>query len=96
MVYVNVLNGTSGISQVSNNVSQIYIYPNPNNGNFIIEPNSTDKQTLQVFDVNGKLVLTQSINGTTNIDASNLAEGVYNLSLQNANGVVNKRLVIVR
>ena len=57
---------------------------------------SSSKQTLQVFDVNGKLVLSQTINGKTNIDATNLAEGVYNLSLINATGVVNKRLLIVK
>jgi len=57
---------------------------------------SSSKQTLQVFDVNGKLVLSQTINGKTNIDATNLAEGVYNLSLINQNGVVNKRLLIVK
>ena len=57
---------------------------------------SSSKQTLQVFDVNGKLVLSQTINGAANIDASNLAEGVYNLSLINATGVVNKRLIIVK
>ncbi|HTA61296.1 MAG TPA: T9SS type A sorting domain-containing protein, partial [Bacteroidia bacterium] len=87
---------TTGINQLLNNNNQITIYPNPTNNYFTIETTSTDKQTLQVFDVNGKLVLMQTINGKTNVDASNLAEGVYNLSLQNTNGVVNKRLVIVR
>jgi len=87
---------TAGINQITNIDNQLNIYPNPTSTNFVIETSSTDKQTLQMFDVNGKLVLTQSINGKTNIDASHLAEGVYNLSLQNANGVVNKRLVIVR
>jgi sugar lactone lactonase YvrE len=76
--------------------STFKIYPNPSSTNFVIEPSSTDKQTLQVFDVNGKLVLTQTINGKTNIDVSTLAEGVYNLSVQNPSAVINKRLVIVR
>jgi sugar lactone lactonase YvrE len=87
--------GAVGIEQFGNN-NEINIYPNPSNGNFIIETTYTDKQTLQLVDVNGKLVLTQTINGKTNIDASNLTEGVYNLSLTNSSGVVNKRLVIVR
>jgi uncharacterized repeat protein (TIGR03803 family) len=86
----------TGIKQTISSNEAINIYPNPTQNNFVIETNSTDKQTLQVFDVNGKLVLTQTINGKTNIDAGNLPEGVYNLSLQNANGVLNKRLVIVR
>jgi hypothetical protein len=86
----------AGINQITDINNRVNIYPNPSSTNFVIETSNTDKQTLQVFDVNGKLVLTQTINGKTNIDASNLAEGVYNLSLQNSTGVVNKRLVIVR
>ncbi len=83
----------AGIEQYNTN-NNISIYPNPNNGSFIIEPNSTTKQTLQVYDVNGKLVLNQPINAKTTIDASSLNEGVYNINLQSSEGVVNKRLVI--
>jgi hypothetical protein len=42
------------------------------------------------------MVLSQIINGKTSIDGSSLNEGVYNISLQSAEGVVNKRVVIVR
>jgi len=55
-----------------------------------------EKQTVTVFDITGKQVLAQSINGTTNIDASNLAQGVYNISIIGNRGVVNKKLVIVK
>jgi hypothetical protein len=51
---------------------------------------------MQVYDVNGKLVLNQTISGKTTIDASSLNEGVYNISLLSNEGVINKRLVIVR
>ena len=88
---------TVSIKAIKNNLaSNIVIYPNPAQNNFTIQTNTNDKQTLQVFDVNGKLVLTQTINGTINIDASTLAQGVYNVSVTNNEGVVNKRLVIVR
>ncbi len=87
---------TAGIEQFTNNNEQVNIYPNPNNGTFVIEPSNATKQTMQVYDVNGKMVLSQTINGKTNIDAGILNEGVYNISLQSNEGVVNKRLVIVR
>ena len=51
---------------------------------------------MQVYDVNGKLVLNQTITGKTHIDAGTLNEGVYNISLISDEGVVNKRLVIVK
>ncbi len=86
---------TGGIEQYSN-TERVTIAPNPNNGSFIIEPNSTTKQTLQVYDVNGTFVLSQTLNGKTNIDATSLNEGIYNISLISNEGIVNKRLVIVR
>ena len=98
MVYINVLHGqTTGISQISGLNSNISIYPNPNNGSFVIEPQNTLYNAhCTMYDVNGKIVLSQTINGKTSIDASSLNEGVYNISLIINEGVVNKRLVIVR
>jgi len=89
-------NSTTSIISELNNINTIVLYPNPNNGNFVMEPNSNTKQTMQVYDVNGKLVLSQIINGKATIDASILNEGVYNISIIIDEGVINKRLVIVR
>ncbi len=86
----------SGISQYSNLNTNVSIYPNPNNGSFVIEPNTNTKQTVMVYDVTGKLVLSQTINGKAIIDANGLNEGVYNLSISSNEGIANKRLVIVK
>lgn len=86
---------TTGIKFSNNENNVVTIYPNPSNGSFIIESSNAAKQTIQIYDVNGKLVLSQTINNKTNIDAGSLNEGVYNISLQSNIGVVNKRLVIV-
>ena len=51
---------------------------------------------MQIFDVSGKLVLNQRINGKADIDVSGLHEGVYYISSANAISVVKTRLVIVR
>ena len=72
------------------------LYPNPANGTFFIETNFTAKQTILVYDVTGKLVLSQIIYGKTNIDASSLSEGVYTISIISTEGVLNKKLVIVK
>ena len=89
---------TTGINKVVGIGNEINIYPNPSNGTFVIETNTIEKQIVQLFDVNGKLVLSQNINGkTNNIDASNLNDGVYNLSVTSNEGIsINKRLVIIR
>ncbi|HWY37317.1 MAG TPA: T9SS type A sorting domain-containing protein [Bacteroidia bacterium] len=75
---------------------EIKIYPNPNNGIFIIEASSLEVQSVQLFDLNGKLILSQASHGKTTIDATNLNEGIYSLKVQTADGTVNKKLVIVK
>jgi hypothetical protein len=84
-----------GILELLNLTEHIAVYPNPTNGQFTIETNSTEKQTLQIVDLNGRIVFNQNINGATIIDATNLNEGVYTLAIKTVDRVINKKLVIV-
>jgi hypothetical protein len=85
-----------GMNDPANDAS-FSIYPNPANTEFTIETKSNTKQLLQVFDLNGKLVLTQTIqNGKTEIDANELSNGVYNVRLISEEGIGRRRLVIVK
>jgi hypothetical protein len=87
--------GPNGI--VTNNFNNEFsIYPNPSNGNFIIESNLNEKQTIQIFDLNGRLILSQNIIGTSEIDARSLDNGFYNLTINNGFGISNKKVVIVK
>ena len=86
----------TGITTFNNQNSTIQLYPNPAQNNFTVEVSTNDKQTLSVFDVNGKQVLTQTINGTTNVDASNLNASVYNINITGSTGITNKHLLIVK
>jgi alpha-tubulin suppressor-like RCC1 family protein len=91
-----------GLCNVSIGINENYIndlitlYPNPANSYFSIETNSIDKQTLDLFDVNGRHVFSKIINGNTNIDATNLDEGIYTMKITTNEGIINKKLVIVR
>ena len=71
------------------------IYPNPCTDYFSIETSYIAKQILSLFDIDGKLVLTKSICGKTIIDARNLKEGIYMLSITTNDSIINKKLVIV-
>jgi hypothetical protein len=87
---------TTGIASFTSG-NLINIYPNPSNGIFTIETNSLAKQTLQMFDVNGKLVLNQDmLNGKATIDAATLPDGIYNVSISGNSSIINKRLIITR
>lgn len=73
------------------------IYPNPSNGNFTIELNKKEKQAIQIFDITGNMVLSQTIeNGKAIIDGNHLAAGIYNINIKGSNSVANKKLVIVK
>jgi hypothetical protein len=85
----------AGISQVKA-TTQLSIYPNPSNGYFVIQTIPAANQSMQLFNANGKLLLSQTINGSAVIDGSRLAEGVYYISITSNEGVVNKKLVIVK
>ena len=87
---------TTGINQATGKNEQTTVYPNPSSGTFTIETTSTAKQTVQISDLNGRLALSQNIHGTTNIDATNLCEGIYTLTIKTADSITNKRLVILR
>ncbi|HTA62414.1 MAG TPA: T9SS type A sorting domain-containing protein [Bacteroidia bacterium] len=74
----------------------VRVYPNPANDNFSIETNDITTQSMQVFDVAGKVVLSQQISNKAHIDVSALDEGIYTLTLSNDYAVVNKKIVIIR
>lgn len=90
--YNNVI---TGISFIAEQDAKVKIYPNPASNSFTIETTATQKQTVQVFDITGKLMQTQTMqNGKAIIDASSLAQGVYNVSVTGNEGLVNKRVVV--
>ena len=97
MIQVNVMNNNAtGITTFNKQSSTYKIYPNPAQNNFTIETTLSEKQNVQVYDVNGKLVLSQTIVGTTNIDAGNFNTDVYNISIISKGSIVNRRLVVVK
>lgn len=67
------------------NDNVITIYPNPSNGIFNIE--SQQNMSIEVYDIIGKLVLSQKLSvGTNSFDISNFNTGVYLLKVSNDNG----------
>ena len=61
------------------------------NGNFVI--NNEGEATLQVIDVTGRIVKSESINGSASINV-NAAAGVYMLRLINGNDVKVQKIVV--
>ena len=84
------LNGIAKLTKENNYT----IYPNPNNGSFIIETNSSEQQAMQIFDITGKMVLNQNINGKANIDSSDLDNGVYFVQVKTKENISTQKIIV--
>ncbi len=84
-LYNSISTGTNDIKN-----SNIKIYPNPTNNNINIEGlTKNENNAIQIFDVQGKLVITKTINEKGTIDLSELNNGVYVINI----GEVAQRIV---
>jgi len=71
--YSDFLCGKLATSEV--NSKNISLYPNPNNGTFIVD--TKEKSPYQIFDVNGRLILQGELKIGQNSVQTNLPKGVY-------------------
>jgi hypothetical protein len=82
-------------------VAAFSVYPNPNNGKFVVEFELNEAQSadLMVFNNIGqivsvnKFVKKQGVN-RVEMDLTGFASGIYHVNLITANGVVSRRLLI--
>ena len=94
--WVAKLSPLTAVVNLSIKSTEITIFPNPTSGKFTIETDAYDKQLIEIWDLNGRLVLSKIISGTTEIDPGQLANGFYNLSIRNSSGIINRKLVIAK
>ena len=70
------------------------LYPNPNNGQFTIRNAQFTMNSVSVYDVYGKLLMTVEVNGNeATIDATAFANGMYFARIATEKGVVTKSFV---
>jgi aminopeptidase N len=62
------------------------VYPNPSDGNFVVKNGPKDSFTLQVMDMSGKLISTQTVTNEQSIRLSDLCNGTYIFSFSLPNG----------
>lgn len=91
-----------GISEEQHLASLISLFPNPSHGDVSLDIPAevigySADATMQIADISGRIVYTQSINGPglIHITTSSFAPGAYTLLLNTgANGVVYKQFVV--
>jgi len=86
---------TANISTIFSLDNNVAIYPNPTSDQFFIDASTSDKLTVDLFDLNGRHVFSKSVSAKSNINVTDLNNGVYNLTIKTVDRVINKKLVIV-
>lgn len=88
------VDGYVGIEENSN--IKFQIYPNPSNGQFeLIFTQDMNNATVEVCDLNGKVLKTAYIDGTTlKMDISAFSNGTYILKVITEKGAAQKRIVL--
>ncbi|MBI1835730.1 MAG: T9SS type A sorting domain-containing protein [Flavobacteriia bacterium] len=79
---------------------EIKVFPNPNNGIFNIEINGfiENEANLEVFDIMGRKILTQSMNATalfaeSEVDITNAPSGAYIVKITTGESVYTKQFI---
>jgi uncharacterized repeat protein (TIGR02543 family) len=73
---------TTGIEETSQ--TGVTLYPNPCRNSFIVNAGG-ESTMLYMYDVNGKLTLSQSIQGKSTVNVSSLSEGIYVVKIDGRN-----------
>lgn len=71
------------------------VYPNPATNNFTVNLGNDEKADIQLFNIVGQMVYSETISGTAQVNVANLHSGVYMLKV-NQNGKVYTTKVVVK
>lgn len=87
----------ASVNNVTTTLNGLYIYPNPNDGNFCISFNSTTETSgiLYITDVTGRSMLNKSIfSNTTFTDVPKLSSGMYFITIHTPTNIYTEKLII--
>jgi hypothetical protein len=91
-VLITVLPCTSIESISSQNT--IKLYPNPNNGNFIVELFKNIDATIFIHNLLGQVILSKKAGLINNIELGDLNSGVYLITIKKSNAIIYSQSII--
>jgi hypothetical protein len=90
---IRLLFGNASLDEANN--GSFEVYPNPANDEFSIKLNSNSNASVDLLDLNGKIVKSFSFNGTsTKINTANLNDGIYFIRLNNGKNILTKKIIV--
>jgi len=90
----SVQNCPSGIQKNATGGMSFNLYPNPTNGDFTIELNNGTVKTIEILDMTGRMVYTNTTTSDKiNCNLNSLAKGIYYVRVQSNNTVEIAKIV---
>lgn len=84
----------TGINEISDENNSLLVYPNPNNGSFIVDAGNFKITSIKISDAAGKLIKTMVINDFKHtIDINTLSNGVYFIKTETEIGIKNIKII---
>jgi Secretion system C-terminal sorting domain len=96
MFLIRIDNVTTLLPQAPKSMGGIKVYPNPNDGNLIVDVKDNDLQEIEIVDFLGRVVYsgTCTDNNVLSIHLPNLPNGLYDVMLSGNGKRINERFVI--
>lgn len=96
---VEICTQTTVLTNESFEIENITLYPNPNNGNFNVQFNSsTDDVKINVHDLRGRVILTKEIKATglvnEQISLTNAQAGIYLVTIEDGAKKTTKKIIV--
>ena len=88
------VDGGSGAGLDEFNASAIKLYPNPSNGQFVIDANGMNITSVKVMNVSGQEIMSKLIGASEANIQLDLSAGIYLVEVSTENGSTIKRIVI--
>ncbi|WP_103191225.1 endonuclease [Formosa algae] len=83
----------AALSVEENTLSSIKVYPNPVNSTLNIALPNGEATQISIYNMLGKLVISEMIQANTSIDTKNLQSGVYILRMTQDDATISKKLI---
>ena len=90
-MFTNFIEDCAGIGSAGLD-EKIKLYPNPVIDKFYVDCN--DFLSIKIYDMSGKEVVTQEVNGKTEINISNLPKGIYTVSILSKNKIIKNDKIV--
>jgi hypothetical protein len=90
------VSGCTGIEESAMSSMQLAVYPNPNNGEFVIQSNSAID--LKLINELGQIVRVISLSGTNNhqVNVTDLAKGIYFVVGDTTHSTIRQKIVVAK